>query len=137
MDLARHCTFWGALIRDNKGNLTCFLPQKLQERRSVFKKRVYTNNEDKEKWLKVLVPDMISSEESEEDDDGDFNVVKTLPWRAVVVRDFFYDLDEHYYSGKSPQAKRQTKRRALSDEVSSRSLPVDHFPSWAISNTVN
>lgn len=97
----------------------------------MFKRRVYTN-EDKEKWLKVLVPDMMSSEESDEDDNGDVNLLNILPWRAGVVQDFFYDLDQDYYAGKSAQAKRQTKRRLLSDTVSSRPPPAaDQFPSWA------
>lgn len=103
----------------------------------MFKRRVY-EKEDKDKWLKILVPDMMSSEESTEDNDqddedgneGDVNYVKILPWRARVVQDFLYDLDGQYSSGKSAQAKRQTKARVSSTELSTRPVP-DGFPSWA------
>lgn len=61
-------------------------------------KRVY-EKEDKEKWLKILVPDMMSSEESDVDDD-DVNFVKILPWRANVVQDFLHDLDHQYSAGR-------------------------------------
>ena len=44
----------------------------------MFKKRVYTK-EDKEKWLKVLIPNAMSSEESDEGDDSNVNFVNVLP----------------------------------------------------------
>ena len=70
-----------------------FLLQKLHERQAVFKKRVY-QKDDREKWQKVLTTEMISSEESDpdEEDDRAVNYVKTLPWRADIVKNFFYDL---------------------------------------------
>ena len=110
----------------------CVSLQKLQERQTIFKKRTY-KKEDKEKWHKILVPEMISSEESDDDADGNgvaVNVVKKLPWRSDVVREFFYDLDEQYTSGKSSQAKRQTKQRITSIIPSTRPVP-EGFPSWA------
>ncbi len=55
--------------------------QKLQERQSVFSKRTY-NGSDKEKWQKVLIAEMMSSEESEDDK----ILVKSLPWRSNKVR---------------------------------------------------
>ena len=42
----------------------------------------------KEKWRKVLVADMMSSEESDDADDGTI-IVKPLPWRSEKVTDFF------------------------------------------------
>lgn len=88
--------------------------------------------EDKEKWLKILVPEMMSSEDSDQDDDeDDFNFVKILPWRASVVQDFLYSLDDQYYSGKSAQAKRQTKRRVASNELCSARAVPEGLPIWA------
>ena len=81
---------------------------------------------------KNLVPDMMSSEDSDQDDDDlNINCVKILPWRSDVVKKFLHSLDCQYSSGKSSQAKRQTKPRIASNEVSSRPVP-DGFPSWAI-----
>ena len=111
-----------------KGNWL-FSPQKLHERQSVFERRVYTS-EDKGKWLKVLEPDMMSSEESDEEDPH-VNLVKIVPLRADVVQDFLYDLDDQYYAEKSAKAKRQTKRRVFCDKISTRPLLGDQFPKWA------
>ncbi len=96
--------------------------QKLQERQSVFSKRTY-NGSDKEKWQKVLIAEMMSSEESEDDK----ILVKSLPWRSNKVRRFFYALDDQLYSEKSAQAKRQTKERIVGD-VSVRTQPISGVP---------
>ena len=61
--------------------------QKLEERLSVFKKRVYSQD-DEQKWIKILVPAMMSSEESE--DEENIIYVKDLPWRASIVKEFFF-----------------------------------------------
>ena len=95
----------------------------------MFKKRVY-GKEDKEKWSKVLITDMMSSEESDEEN---INCVKPLPWRSAIVEEFFYDLDEQYISGKSAQAKRQTKERIQGSVPSSRSPPAG-MPRWALND---
>ena len=60
--------------------------------------------------------DMISSEESGVEDDK--NYVKQLPWRAPLVKSFVDDLDDEYLFSRSVQAKRQTKVRELSSELS-------------------
>ena len=65
--------------------LTTFL-QKLEERLSVFKRRVYSQD-DEQKWMEILVPAMMSSEESE---DENIIYVKDLPWRTSIVKDFFF-----------------------------------------------
>lgn len=103
--------------------------QKLQERLSIFKKRVY-DKQDEDKWKKVLIPAMVSSEESGSGEDN-INYVKQLPWRGSIVTEFFYDLDEQYAATKSSQARRQTKRRLPSATGSSRPAPSD-VPTWAL-----
>ena len=72
---------------------------------------------------------MMSSEDSDEEENVNF--VKPLPWRSAIVEEFFYDLDEQYVSGKSAQAKRQTKDRVQGTEPSSRTAP-EGMPRWAL-----
>ena len=102
--------------------------QKLEERLSVFKKRVYSQD-DEQKWIKILVPAMMSSEESE--DEENIIYVKDLPWRASIVKEFFSDLDKQFEATKSAQARRQTKSRISSACVSQRQPPLG-MPSWAL-----
>ena len=85
---------------------------------------------DREKWSKVLTIDMISSEES--DGEEDTIIVHPLQWRSEKVSCFLHSLDSKANDEKSPQAKRQTKRRVESSEHSLRSLPVESLPAWAI-----
>ena len=56
--------------------------------------------------MKVLVPAMMSSEESE--DEENINYVKDLPWRASIVKEFFSDLDKHFEATKSAQADKKS-----------------------------
>ena len=89
---------------------------------------------EKEKWTKVLVPEMTSSEEDnddEEDDESDVFVVRPLPWRSTAVDNFFKGLDAHSKSRKTKQAVRQMKSRVLG-APSSRPKPLDKgIPKWA------
>ena len=79
--------------------------------------------------MKVLVLAMMSSEESE--DEENINYIKDLPWRANIVKEFFSDLDKQFEATKSAQAKRQTKRRIQSPITSQRQAPLG-MPSWAL-----
>lgn len=88
----------------------------------------------KDKWGQCLVSDLISSEES--DDENDTISVKPLPWRSPKVTDFFKKLDVIIDEEKTSQAKRQRKGRVLSSLESSRPKPVGGVPKWAcISNS--
>ena len=60
--------------------------QKLQERASILNKSIMTEK-TKEKWSKVLIPEVISSEEAKMK-----MIVKPLPWRVKIVNDFFYSI---------------------------------------------
>ena len=84
----------------------------------------------KEKWAKVLTLDMMSSEESDESDD-DAIIVRPLRWRHDRVAAFLHNLDERSHDDKSPQAKRQTKKRKQADTFSLRPLPATRYSSWA------
>ena len=86
--------------------------------------------QQKEKWRKIVVADMMSSEESDAAAD-DTIIVKPLPWRSSKVTDFFQNLDALGSEAKTSQAKRQRRQRVLSTSASQRSKPS--LPSWAIS----
>ena len=86
------------------------------------------------KWEKVLTSELISSDESEvDDDDKAVLVVKKLAWRSDRVTNFFAKLDSAHEDRKSEQAKRQTKPRIHKGIVSTREAPA-HLPSWAFCN---
>ena len=103
--------------------------QKLNERRATLKKSTLPEQE-REKWVKCFVTDLIASEES--DDENDLIVVKPLPWRATRLTDFFKSLDVLTEEEKSSQALRQRKQRVLSSTESSRPKPVSSgVPRWA------
>ena len=86
----------------------------------MFKKRVYSQD-DQQKWMKVLVPGMMSSEESEDEENVNY------------VKEFFADLDKQFDATKSAQAKRQTKSRMPSVCVSWRQAPLG-MPNWALND---
>ena len=75
----------------------------------------------KEKWKYLLTTDMMTSEESGEDDE--VIIVKPLSWRSRKVSKFFHKLDVTSTENKTSQAKRQRKQRVLSDEPSMRPQP--------------
>ena len=86
--------------------------------------------DDKKLWEKIMVPSIMSSEESGAEDDGE-EVLFThpLPWRAPKVDTFFDSLDQAAKQTKSPQALRQMKKRVMGS-FSARELP-DGLPKWA------
>jgi len=87
---------------------------------------------DRVKWEKVLVTELISTDESETEDGEAVLVVKELTWRSDKVDSkFFAKLDSAHKSRMSEQASRQTKRRIEKGRTSIRPAP-SHVPSWAI-----
>ena len=56
----------------------CYLVQKLQERQATIKRNTLPEHQ-KEKWSKAIIADMMSSEESDGDDDYSI-IIKPLPW---------------------------------------------------------
>ena len=73
-------------------------------------------------WEKVLILGFMSSEESDLDNEEEVLTLHPLPWRAEKVDMLFRKLDEITLKAKSPQARRQMKRRVLG-AVSGRSSP--------------
>ena len=75
-----------------------------------------------------MITDMMSSEESDPEDENSM-IVKSLPWRASLVDEFYDSLDSQMQSGRSSQSVRQSKNRVLG-EPSTRPQPSG-IPKWA------
>ena len=92
---------------------------------SVFRK-VSFSEKDRQKWeqSQVLTFHFMSSEESDRDDEEEVLIVKPLPWKSPKVTRFLKGLDEKQQQCKTPQARRQEKRRVQGDLVSSCSRPA-------------
>ena len=95
----------------------------------------FSKQEDKALWEKVLVLEMMSSEDSEIDEEEEVLMVHPLPWRASKVDAMFKRLDDGIKENKSPQSRRQMKKRCVGQD-SARCAPIaDKFPKWALSGT--
>ena len=72
--------------------------QKLSKRRATFEASSFKK---KEKWRKVIVQEMMSSDESGVDEDGKAVIfVTNLPWRSGKVGRFFERLDIAHQQNK-------------------------------------
>ena len=105
--------------------------QKVNERKAALEKMQFTENGQNEKWKKVLTIGYLSSEESGMDDENEVIIVKHLPWRSSYVNQMFNRLDEKAITEKSPQSRRQMKKR-VTGEASARSKPAGEIPPWAV-----
>ena len=86
----------------------------------------------KEKWKDVLNIILMSSDESEIEEDGtDVIVYHRLPWLTDVMEDFKQMLDTETLQGITQQALHQTKSRKTG-APSTRPEPTEksHPPSW-------
>ena len=92
----------------------------------------YRNEEERDKWMSVIKPEVMSSAESGEDDGEEVIIVRPLPWLLAEVTAFKQQLDEEIKKEKSPQARRQMKRRVIGSP-SARPTPADEdFPASAL-----
>ena len=104
-------------------------------RESAIFKSTKLTKEQKQKWMKVMSNEYMSSEESD-NDNCERVIIHPLPWRSEVIDRMFQKIDDHLSANKSSQAKRQTKERTVG-VVSNRKCPNgEHVPSWAISNAI-
>ena len=89
------------------------------------------SEKDQSKWMSVLVPEFMSSEDSDIEQAG--TIIKhPLEWRSARVNDFFKSLDAMKSKSRSDQSKRQTMERCLSGSYSTRPKPSGKYPSWSI-----
>lgn len=83
-----------------------------------------------EQWQAIMSMDLMSSDESGEEDGDEVLLVHPLPWLSETVVQFKASLDQQIVASKTPQAKRQMKKRLLG--CSSNRGVVDNLPSWAL-----
>ena len=106
--------------------------QKVEDRAGTLSKMDFADVRDKEMWEKILTLDMVSSEESGTDDGEEVLIVRPIPWRSARVHHMFRELDRQSLTDKSPQSRRQMKRRVLG-ENSTRPQCNRELPQWAYS----
>ena len=76
--------------------------------------------------------ELMSSEESENDNEDDVIVVHPLPWLSEKVENFKQTLDIKIKKDKTPQARRQMKQRIIG--TTSSRPPKLELPSWVLNN---
>ena len=100
----------------------------MQVRLSTFTKANIKDSE-REKWEKVFIPEMMSSEDS--DPENEHNMfLKELPFRHERVTSYFHAIDEATNKTRCSQAVRQRKNRVL-EGVSDRTVPSG-VPKWSL-----
>ena len=104
-----------------------YIMQKRKEREAAILKNTRLTEDQRKKWLGVVRNEYMSLEESGTDDTI---TIHRPQWRSEYVNKMFDRIDAYCTDGKSPQARRQMKKRAIGSH-SSRSQPSD-APEWAI-----
>ena len=92
----------GEYLAKLANNSILFYLQKLEERKMMLAKSKIEQR-DKDKWCKVMVMSMMSSEESGEDEGEEVLIRRRLSWRAERVNDFFKKLDDNVLAENSPK----------------------------------
>lgn len=106
--------------------------QKLAQRRSAFASLSFQAESSKTAWEGVLTVDMMSSEESAEEEDEEVYLHRPLPWRSARLTQMLHYLDSKVAINQSALSRRQRKRRIATDEPSSRPKPTTAtYPPWA------
>ena len=80
---------------------------------------------DMEQWKAILM----SSDESADEEGEELLVTHPLPWLSDTVSQFKLSLDQQIMQSKTPQARRQMKKRMVGCP-SKRSI-LENLPSWA------
>lgn len=81
----------------------------------------------REKLIKVMTPEYLSSEESDYDDNGDFRhfIVRRLAWQKGSFKTLKDKLEAQHKENLSPQHRRQLRNRKIMDIPSKRTAPED------------
>ena len=85
--------------------------------------------QDKKQWNKVMVYEMMSSEEDASEDDC--IIVCPLPWRSQTTNEFFEALDDQAHDQKSGQALWQMKRHIVGPISERPCTGCSTIPKWA------
>lgn len=107
--------------------------QKLHDRKAALEKVAFQREGHRELWENVIVLELMSSEESAAELE-DVYMVKTLPWRSQKIDTMFQSLDMAAEKAKTPQARRQTKKR-YNGGISDREKPSGSLPSWVFAKS--
>ena len=94
----------------------------------------FSDEKQRERWLCVMRIDMMSSEESGQEEDEEVILVKTFPWRSDQVNKLLKQLDQKISAERTPQARHQVIRRVIASDPSSCSVPDEEtLPCWLFS----
>ncbi len=88
---------------------------------------------DASQWMSIMKLEIMSSDESGMDDEEEVIIVHALPSLSEAVKDLKSLLDQRIVAAKTPQAKRQMKRRMTG--ISSSRSPSEDLPTWALNKT--
>lgn len=102
----------------------------MMDRQSSLKVQKFKKPSDRSLWEQLMKTEYMSSEESGVDGDEDILKVHDLPWRKPSVKRMFATLDSESAKRRTPQSKRQMKRR-VTGETSTRPVPAS-VPKWAV-----
>ena len=97
-------------------------------RKAALLKTTAIAERDKPKLMGSFIPELMSSEESE--DDGTYTI-RPLPWRSEKATDLFYCLDTKSDKKRSKRSRRMTCER-LQGPPSDREKPKESVPSWCV-----
>ena len=116
-----HCMTWCLYIHI----------QKLKRRQAALAKTTALSPAQKDKWSVVLKAELMSSEESEADENGPVFVVRPLIWQADKVSEFLMNLDRKYTKHQSRKSSQMTVKRNKG-VPSDREKPTQGVPEWAL-----
>ena len=101
--------------------------QKLNARKASLHRTTAVPEKDKPIWSECLLPEVMSSEDSE--DDGSFTV-RPLPWRSEKASNFLLGLDHKRDKRRSRKSRIMTFQRKTG-EFSERPQPGS-VPAWVV-----
>ena len=103
----------------------------MHDRKASLSKASFTSDSARKEWEDVLTVELMSSEESDVDEEGkEILIVHQIPWLSDTVNTFKRTLDAQALKLKSPQSVRQMKKR-IEGRQSSRPPPAAGcYPDW-------
>ena len=103
----------------------------LKRRKAALAKSSTMTDEQKNKWMLRLIPDMMSSEESEDGDEEQTTFqVHPLLWRSDKVTAFIKKLDLKSKNSTSQRSKHMAVKRSIG--LPSDRLPPDSLSKWMV-----
>lgn len=87
--------------------------------------------EKEQEHAKAIHSSLMSSDESDNNEDESVLATRPLQWRAKELNGFFRELNARYYSGLSPAQKRMMSKRVIGEESSRPQSAVPaHLQQW-------